>query len=123
MALIDGMRFGKNVIISGSKVEIDGKTVTCIDELIVLSRDARERHGLNTDTGTTYLVSTKISKDSITSTDICITKDSIKVGGIPANSIEELKMLMRISDTEYKEKHKESRPGGRFLSWLFSRQT
>ena len=49
-----------------------------------------------------------------------------------ANSIEELKMLMRIEGTRYEErqaeekhiveKHKESLPGGKFLSWLFSHQ-
>ena len=133
MSTTESFRLGKSVIISGNRVEIDGKPVKSISELIVSARDSRERQGISADSGRTYLVSTGGSKGGITSADISITNKEVKIGGMLANSIEELKMLMRIEGTRYEErqteerhimeKYKEGLPGERFLSWLFSRQT
>jgi hypothetical protein len=133
MSITESFRLGKSVIISGNRIEIDGKPVKSISELIVSARDSRERHGISADSGKTYLISTGGSKGGITSADISITNKEVKVGGILANSIEELKMLMRIEGTRYEEKQTEEKcttekseeglPGGRFLAWLLSRQT
>ena len=133
MSTTESFRLGKSIIISGNRVEIDGKPVKSISELIVSARDSRERQGISADSGRTYLVSTGGSKGGITSADISITNKEVRVGGMLANSIEELKMLMRIEGTRYEEKQAEEKcttekseeglPGERFLSWLFSRQT
>ncbi|MCL5786766.1 MAG: hypothetical protein M1520_00995 [Candidatus Marsarchaeota archaeon] len=133
MQTTESFRLGKSIIISGNRVEIEGKPVKSINELIVYARDSRERQGISSDSGKTYLISTGGSKGGITSADISITNKEVKVGGILANSIEELKMLMRIEGTRYEEKQNEEKcttekgeeglPGGRFLSWLLSRQT
>ena len=132
MQRTESFSLGKSVIISGDRVEIEGKPVKSISELIAYARDSREKQGISSDSGTTYLVSTGGSKSGITSADISITNKEVKVGGMLANSIEELKMLMRIEGTRYEEKqaeerhivekHNEGLPGERFLSWLFSRQ-
>ena len=133
MQRTESFRLGKSVIISGDRVEIEGKPVKSINELIASARDSREKQGIGSDYGTTYLVSTGGSKSGITSADISITDKEVKIGGMLANSIEELKMLMRIEGTRYEEKHTvhenrieekgEGPPGSRFLSWLLSRQT
>ena len=133
MSTTESFRLGKSIIISGNRVEIDGKPVKSISELIVSARDSRERQGISADSGKTYLVSTGGSKGGITSADISITNKEVKIGGMLANSIEELKMLMRIEGTRYEEKQteekctmeksEESLPGERFLAWLLSRKT
>ena len=133
MPTTESFRLGKNVIISGDRVEIGGKPVRHIEDLISSARESRQTQGISSALGTTYLVSTGGSNGVMASADIAITDKGIKVGGIAANSIEELKMLMRIDGTRYEErqsgveskteKYAEGLPGRRFLSWLFSRQT
>ena len=133
MPTTESFRLGKSVIISGDRVEIEGKPVRHIEELISSALESRQTQGISSTAGTTYLISTGGSDSVMASADIAITDKGIKVGGIAANSIEELKMLMRIEGTRYEEKRSvhESRieekgegpPGSRFLSWLLSRQT
>ena len=133
MPTTESFRLGKSVIISGDRVEIEGKPVRHIEELISSALESRQTQGISSTAGTTYLISTGGSNNAMASADIAITNKCVKVGGIAATSVEELKMLVRISGTAYEEKQTEEKrkevkpeegiPGGRFLSWLFSRQT
>jgi hypothetical protein len=114
MALVEGAKFGRDVVISGNRVAIDGKHISSINELISLNRSSRERYGLATDRGESHLLCSREDPSRIT--DICITKDEVRVNGISAKSVEDLKTMMRSADAYYEE-----RAGHGFLNWLISR--